>query len=223
MYSEFATDPKVQMMPEIMQRRFIMLLCLRCCNTLATLHATEIAFALRISDQDLAETKSLFIEKGFINDTWDILKWDERQFTSDTSTARSRKHREAKKKGDATPCNVAATEHATNCNAPEQSRAEQNRYRTEQTPFVPQGKEKFFENNDFVSAAACCCSILGKKRLSTLDQEHLTTWCIQHDFEGKIKPVLYESLQKFMNSNPGKRPTSLAYFAPRIKELVNMQ
>ena len=30
LYSEFATDPKVQMMSESYQRRFIMLLCIRC-------------------------------------------------------------------------------------------------------------------------------------------------------------------------------------------------
>ena len=32
MYAEFATDPKVQMMPEAMQRRLVMLLCLQCGN-----------------------------------------------------------------------------------------------------------------------------------------------------------------------------------------------
>ena len=56
MYSEFATDPKVQMLSEADQRRYMMLLCLRCSNALVTLHDEEIAFQLRISDEELAET-----------------------------------------------------------------------------------------------------------------------------------------------------------------------
>ena len=41
LYSEFSTDPKVQMMPEALQRRYVMLMCMRCSNVLATLHATS--------------------------------------------------------------------------------------------------------------------------------------------------------------------------------------
>ncbi len=102
MYSEFATDPKVQMMNEAMQRRFIMLLCLQCGNVLATLHATEretaVAFSLRISEEDCAETKALFLRKGLIDEDWSIANWDKRQYSSDSSTERSRRHREKKEK-----------------------------------------------------------------------------------------------------------------------------
>ncbi len=112
MYAEFATDPKVQSMPEAMQRRLTMLLCLRCSNVLATLQDDELQCALRIGNDELAETKALFIRKGFIDDAWNLLNWDKRQFNSDSSTERSRKHREGKKvqaNADATQCNVAAT------------------------------------------------------------------------------------------------------------------
>ncbi len=109
LYSEFASDAKVQSMPEAMQRRLIMLFCFRCSNVLATLHDDELAFALRISESDLAETKALFERKGFIDSGWNILKWDERQYVSDSSTERSRKHRESKKEGMQRACNVAET------------------------------------------------------------------------------------------------------------------
>ena len=36
MYAEFAHDPKVQMMLEVMQRRYIMLMCMRCSNAPVT-------------------------------------------------------------------------------------------------------------------------------------------------------------------------------------------
>ena len=97
MYSEFSHDPKVQMLSEAMQRRYIMLMCLRCSNALVTLHETEIAFHLRISNEDMAETKALFITKGFIDAKWNLLNWEKRQFASDTSKSRVAKHRALQK------------------------------------------------------------------------------------------------------------------------------
>ena len=113
MYSEFANDPKVQSISEAMQRRLVMLLCLRSSNTLVTLHDDEIAFALRITEPELAETKALFVRKGFITDGWEIQNWDKRQFVSDSSASRVAKHR-AKAKAEANKdapkaCNVTVT------------------------------------------------------------------------------------------------------------------
>ena len=93
MYHEFATDPKVQCLPEAMQRRLIMLFCLQCNETLDTLKDSDIAFQMRISEEELQNTKMLFIKKGLINQFWAITKWDKRQFVSDSSTERQRKHR----------------------------------------------------------------------------------------------------------------------------------
>ena len=111
-YSEFATDPKVQSMSEAMQRRLMMLMCLRCSDVLATLQDDELQFALHISESELDETKALFVRKGFADSEWNLLNWDKRQFNSDSSTERSRKSREAKKATSEiveTLRNVAAT------------------------------------------------------------------------------------------------------------------
>lgn len=97
MYAEFAHDPKVQSMSEAMQRRLMVLLCLRCSNTLVTLQVDELAYALGISEEDLAETKALFLRKKFIDENWTILNWNKRQFTSDSSAQRVKAHRERKK------------------------------------------------------------------------------------------------------------------------------
>lgn len=105
LYAEFAHDPKVQMLSEVMQRRYIMLMCLRCSNDLVTLQDEEIAFQLRITAEQLAETKALFIAKGFIDVTWNLVNWEKRQFQSDSSSHRVAKHRASKKKagnGDVT-------------------------------------------------------------------------------------------------------------------------
>ena len=104
LYSEFSTDPKVQSMPEHMQRRLIMLFCLRCSNGDATLQQQdelllqqELCCALRITPDELAETKELFIKKNFITDAWEVIKWNKRQFQSDHSTPRSQKSRARKR------------------------------------------------------------------------------------------------------------------------------
>lgn len=97
MYGEFATDPKVQMMSEADQRRFVMLLCLRCSNGDVTLHETEVAFQLRISNEEWATSKALFVSKGLISEDCKPLSWDRRQFVSDSSRARVAAHRAKKK------------------------------------------------------------------------------------------------------------------------------
>ena len=124
LYAEFASDPKVQMMPEHMQRRLVMLFCMRCAyvtnetfherfrngdetsyETNSTFHETkclfhdeEISFQMRISDAETQETKRLFLSKGFIDDGWNLTNWDRRQYASDLSTKRVREHRDRKRK-----------------------------------------------------------------------------------------------------------------------------
>ena len=109
MYAEFATDPKVQMMSEAYQRRYLMILCLRCCNDDVTLHVTEVAFQLRISDSEWEETRAVFIAKGLITEDNQPTAWDKRQYVSDSSAERVRKHREKNKQDVKRPCNVTVT------------------------------------------------------------------------------------------------------------------
>jgi hypothetical protein len=101
MYAEFATDPKVQSMSETLQRRFIMFLCLQCADEFEKLSDEELAFALRITPEELTETKEAFTKKGLLSDG-KISKWNKRQYTSDNSTERVRKHRERQRNADET-------------------------------------------------------------------------------------------------------------------------
>lgn len=105
LYHEFSTDPKIQMMPESYQRRFIMLLCLKSCNGDVTLQDEEVAFQLRISNDEWLETKAVFIAKNLIDNSNNPIAWDKRQFVSDSSAERVAKHRERKKR----ECNVTVT------------------------------------------------------------------------------------------------------------------
>lgn len=103
MYSEFATDPKVQMLSEVNQRRYVMLLCMRCSNDNVTLHDEEVAFQLRVTDEEWMVTKATLMSKGMIDDDSKPCAWDKRQYISDSSTSRVAAYRERlKQKGNVT-------------------------------------------------------------------------------------------------------------------------
>ncbi len=130
LYFEWATDPKIQMLSEVDQRRFIMLLCLRCGNghvtlhetgdllheTKVALHETKVAFQLRISEAQWDKTKAHLLAQNLIDELGNPTAWDKRQFVSDSSTARVSKHRSRKKQAakeapesTVKKCNVTVT------------------------------------------------------------------------------------------------------------------
>lgn len=108
MYSEFASDVKVQSMDETLQRRFIMFLCLHCAGEFERLTDDELAFALRIETGEVTRTKEIFTRKGFLKDG-KISNWNKRQFRSDNSTKRVQQFRKRKRSNDETACNVSET------------------------------------------------------------------------------------------------------------------
>jgi len=83
MHADFYHDPKVQTMSEAMQRRLLMLFCLRCSDELDRLTDEEIQCALRISARQWLATKALFVEKGFIDEDLNVLNWNKRQHIDD--------------------------------------------------------------------------------------------------------------------------------------------
>lgn len=108
LYAEFANDAKVQMLAESDQRRLLMLFCFRC-NGDVTLQDEEVAFQLRISNEEWLKTKAIFMAKGFIDSNNEVLNWDRRQFVSDSSAERVARHRAKAKSNDVTPSNVTVT------------------------------------------------------------------------------------------------------------------
>jgi len=124
MYAEFATDPKVQMLSEADQRRFVMLLCLRCCNGDVTLHDEEVAFQLRVSVEDWAATKRTLIAKMLITEDNCPTKWDKRQYKSDRSNERVLRFRQRKKQQDVNGCNVTVTPPETETDTDTEAKAD---------------------------------------------------------------------------------------------------
>jgi hypothetical protein len=123
MYAEFASDPKVQLLAFDDQRHFIMLLCLKCNGTLDSQAPSPeffdrmIAKSLGMDTTTALEARRRLKEVGLIDDNWQPIKWEIRQYDSDLSTGRVRKHR-MKRQG-----NVSETDESRE----EESRTEQNR------------------------------------------------------------------------------------------------
>ena len=99
MYDEWADDPKVQMMPEVYQRRLVMIFCLtnkadKNVTGDVTLQDSYIAFQLRIDPDEWQKTKREFIQRGFIDKDNKLIAWGRRQFRSDSSATRVRAYRD---------------------------------------------------------------------------------------------------------------------------------
>lgn len=124
LYTEFASDPKVQLLDETLQRRFIMLLCLAGAGITPTDSVSEVDFLLRIGVSECEKTRSILVSKGLIDDKWFPKKWTKRQFESDSSTERVKRFRKRQK---------AVTEDVSET-ASEQSRAEQSQKRGSRFP-----------------------------------------------------------------------------------------
>lgn len=124
LYTEFASDPKVQLLDETLQRRFVMLLCLAGAGVTPTESVSEVDFVLRIGVSECEKTRSILVSRGLIDETWFPKKWTKRQFESDSSTERVKRFR---KRHRVVTDDVSGT-------ASEQSRTEQSQKRASRIP-----------------------------------------------------------------------------------------
>lgn len=97
-YAEFATNPKIQMLSEVDQRRLVMLQCIRCSNGDVTLQDEDVTFLLRVTHDEWLATKSRLLAKNLIDKNNHPTDWDVKQQRSDSSTERVSRHRAKKKR-----------------------------------------------------------------------------------------------------------------------------
>jgi hypothetical protein len=108
MYAEVLNDPKVQKLPAELFKVWINTLCLACNNNGTLPKLEDCSFAFR---ETISETKTAFheLEKhGLIvtdGETFHIHNWKKRQYKSDNSTERVKRHRNARKNVTETPQN----------------------------------------------------------------------------------------------------------------------
>lgn len=112
-YNEVLDDPKVQRLSPTLFRAWVNLLCLASASDGKLPSIDDIAFKLRVSVQDAQQHIDELILAGLLDPTTDGLvphNWRARQFVSDSSTERVRKHRRNKTE---TQCNVSETANET--------------------------------------------------------------------------------------------------------------
>jgi len=124
-------------MSEKMQRRYIALLCLHGEEHLGTggdgdYTEDEIRRALGISRRALAETKTLFLELGFMDETWKFFNFSRLQLKSDNSAERVKRHRASKRISEKEE-NVTLQNRYCNGDVTVQNRAEEEQNRKEQS------------------------------------------------------------------------------------------
>lgn len=98
MYAEFASDPKVQVLTEALQRRYVMVLCLHSMDGVKNRPDDEIALALRVTEENWLETKNILIKRELLNKDGTPHGWEKRQYISDikdpTAAERQKRYRE---------------------------------------------------------------------------------------------------------------------------------
>lgn len=124
MYAEVLDDPKVQKLPAATFKAWVNLLCLAAKHEGRLPAVEDIAFALRCSPADAARTVETLAKTGLIDPvegTYEPHNWGGRQYRSDVSTQRVKRHRERQR-------NVSPAVSET---PPEQSRTETEQSRAE--------------------------------------------------------------------------------------------
>ena len=188
-YSEFAGDPVVQSLAFEDQRHFVVLLCLKCNGTLdrnlpAARRDAIICRGLGLDPAAGAEAKRRLQEVGLIDKNWQPSAWDKRQFQSDHSVERVRKHRKTKDSETVTPPlpKQPETVAVTHQNRTEQNRLEDKEY---QCDFPIKTVAALRPNFQYVAGGAKQFIGIGEREKrhkppAKADQamaEHLTTHC----------------------------------------------
>ncbi len=101
MYAEAVDDEKLRLLAFEDRWHFVALLCCKCqgvfdCDDEQLLRR-KLAVKLGLDLASLDEVRRRLNEVGLIDDRMEPLNWDKRQFRSDVSTNRVRKHREVKR------------------------------------------------------------------------------------------------------------------------------
>lgn len=132
MYAEAVDDEKLRLLAFEDRWHYVAILCLKALGTLdseAPFLERRVALKLGMQPALLDEVKRRLIEVQLIDDEWQPIAWDKRQFKSDHDAAeRKKKQRNRDRLKDVTTPNSDSHNKVT---TPEQNRAEQKQSRAE--------------------------------------------------------------------------------------------
>ncbi len=106
MYAEVVDDPKVQRLPDKLFKIWVNLLCICTRNGGALPSYDDVAFKLRITEEQVRKHVETFLERMLFDDTEQGIiphNWNERQYKSDVSSDRVKRFRERQRNVSETP------------------------------------------------------------------------------------------------------------------------
>lgn len=145
LYDDLLDDPKVQRLSPELFKTWVNLMCVASKTGGKLPTASDIAFRLRISEQDAEQRISDLVLAGLLDiqpdKSFEVHGWRQRQCPSDTSTGRMRKLRAKRRQKDApkTGCDVTCDGGDGKSDGLEQNRTEKERIEIPVTPLPPKG------------------------------------------------------------------------------------
>ena len=97
LYDDTINDPKVIMMPEPMRWHWVAILCVASKNQGVLPEISDVAFGLRVSEKKAKSIVDDLVARRLLDKIDDVLvphNWSGRQYQSDSSAQRVKRHRE---------------------------------------------------------------------------------------------------------------------------------
>lgn len=208
-YDAAVDDPKVQSLSGDLFKAWVNLLCVASQNQGVLPSAKDMAFKLRLSEKKVADIIARLIDHGLIDNLDGVTaphNWDERQYRSDAkdATAAERMRRHRNKKRGAT--DDGYDRNTVTVTATEQSRAETEQNRTEQTPDV---------ERDWTAIVEQACQAAGMNPGRAVNEISTSIAWAKAGYD----PAVILKAVRQVAAKPGYRPPgSLAYFRRPIED-----
>ncbi|MCK1541429.1 hypothetical protein IVB12_05410 [Bradyrhizobium sp. 179] len=193
-YDDSIDHPKLLKLSDAMHRAWWTLMCVASANGGTLPPTADIAVRLRMKPAKVAEWITKLVAAKLIDNCDGVFRphnWDDRQFISDSSTERVKRHRERKRNVSGTVArNVSNTFHET---APEQSRAETESEQSRAEP--PRVLDEIGLKNEAVLVASftALCSSLNRK---PPDMRQIATWLLDGIALGTIQAAVTPILKR---------------------------
>ncbi len=212
-YDEALDDPKVQMLRPELFKAWVNVLCLASKNGGVLPTDEEICFALRLSEEKACELLRDLQGRGLIDVTEQGRRphnWDKRQYKSDVSTGRVKRHRNKERNGDETfhgtpPETETETETETDNNIGGGS--------TIRAPAA--AAELKLDKGDLQRQCEQASGLsLGSRKIEVIERLVADGF----DLEGRVLPLL-RSISKELRDWGKPPPDTWAYFDKPIRDL----
>ena len=180
LYNTLVDDPKVQQLPDALFKALVNLWCVASQNDGVLPSADDIGYKLRIKPQRAAEIVTRLVQAGLIDKVDGVFiphNWDSRQFQSDSSTDRVKKHREKKKR------NVSGNVSET---ANETDRAEQNKSEQSTADARTLDEKGLKQERALIDLFTALCANLGHPKP---DMKPISVWLLDGIAFGTISEV----------------------------------